>query len=74
MVCHERGSSVLQSGEWNAKAEGNWEKVWAHRRSKAPLLGRVRGGGVDPHRNPPMQALAQSLRGWGTSGAGYGWQ
>ena len=22
-------------------AEGTWEKVWAHRRSKAPLLGRA---------------------------------
>ena len=26
------------------------EKVWAHRRSKVPLLGRVKGG-VDHHRN-----------------------
>ena len=36
---------MLQAGEWNATAEGTWEKVWAHRRSKAPLLGRARGGG-----------------------------
>ena len=33
--------------EWNAMAEGIREKVWAHRRSKAPLLReseRRRGG------------------------------
>ena len=31
---------MLWAGEWNATAEGTWEKVWAHRRSKLPLLGR----------------------------------
>ena len=37
-------------GEGNATAEGTWEKVWTYRRGKAPLLGRVRGGGADHHR------------------------
>ena len=31
-------------------AEGAWEKDQAHRRGKAPLLGRARGGGTDHHR------------------------
>ena len=26
--------------EGNAIAQGTWEKVWTHRRGKAPLLGR----------------------------------
>ena len=33
-------SGVLQAGEWKAMAEGTPEKVWTHRRGKAPLLGR----------------------------------
>ena len=45
------GSGVPQTGEQNATAKGSWEEVWAHRRSKAPLLGRTRGGGADHHRN-----------------------
>ena len=45
------GSSVPQAGEQNTVAEGTQEEVWAYRRSKAPLLGRVRGGRVDLHRN-----------------------
>ena len=61
---------MLWAGEWNAMAEGILEEVWAHR-SKAPLLGRVRVGGVDSHRNLP--AHLRALRGWGTSGTGYGW-
>ena len=38
---------MLQAGEWNAPAEGAQEKVWAYRRSKAPIVGeakRRRGG------------------------------
>ena len=50
-MCHGWGSSVLWAGEWNAMAEGTWEKVQAHRRSKVPLLGWVRGEGEDHHRN-----------------------
>ena len=46
-MCHRKGSSVLQAGEWNGIAEGTQEKVWAHRRSKAPLLERARGRGVE---------------------------
>ena len=43
-------SDVPWAGEWNAMAEGNWEKVWACRRSKVPLLCKVRGG-ANCHRN-----------------------
>ena len=38
---------MLLAVEWNAMAEGTWEKVWVRKRGKMPLLGRVRGGGVD---------------------------
>ena len=44
-------TGVLWAREWNAMAEGTWEEVWADRRSEVPLLGRVRGGGADRHRN-----------------------
>ena len=37
------GSSVPRAVEQSARAKGTWEEVWAHRRSKAPLLGRARG-------------------------------
>ena len=47
----ELGSGVTQDGEKNSTANGNWEEVWAHRRSKEPLLGRARGVGADCHRN-----------------------
>ena len=40
------GSGMTKAGEQNAIAEGTWEVVWAHRRSKA-WLERVRGGGAD---------------------------
>ena len=33
-------SGTLRAGEWKAMAEGTQEKVWTHRRDKAPLLGR----------------------------------
>ena len=39
-----------------------WEKVWACRRSKAPLLGRVRRTGVDRHRNLPTHVCMDSQR------------
>ena len=29
---------MLWVGDWNSMAEGIWEKFWAHRRSKSPLL------------------------------------
>ena len=64
------GSSVLWAGEWNFMAEGTWGKVWDCRRSKVPLLNRVREGGVDHHRNLPVQACMGSQR----VGVGYGWQ
>ena len=31
---------MLRAGEWKAAIEGTREKVWTHRRGKAPLLGR----------------------------------
>ena len=40
-------SSAPWDGERNATAEETWEEVWAHRRSKVPLLGMARGGGAD---------------------------
>ena len=38
---------------WGAEchSQGNREEVWAHRKSKAPLLVRARGQGADHHRN-----------------------
>ena len=40
------GSSVALSGEQITTAKRVWEEAWACRRSKAPLSGRARGGGV----------------------------
>ena len=65
------GSGTPQAGKWNATAEGTQEDVWAHRRSKVPLLERVRGGGADHHRNL-FTTHTQTLRGKGTSGSGTG--
>ena len=44
-------------------AEGTLEKVWAHRRSKVPLSGRVREGRADHHRNLPACTCAHRLSG-----------
>ena len=46
------------AGEQNAIAEGTQEEVWAHR-SKAPLLGKVRGMGVDCHKKLPVHMDSQ---------------
>ena len=57
--------------EQNTTAKGTWEEIWAHRRSKGPLLRRTRGGGGTAIGiSFLMHALA--LREWGTSGAGMG--
>ena len=45
------GSGAPWAGEQNATAKGTLEEVWAHRRSKMPLLGRAREGNADLHRN-----------------------
>ena len=60
--------------EGNASVEGIREKVQIRRRGRVPLLERARGGGVDHHRKlpAPEHAHARGLRGWGSSGAGYG--
>ena len=54
-------------------AEGTQEKAQAHKISKGPLLGRVKEGGVDCHRNLPVHVKV-ALRRQGASGAGYPWQ
>ena len=64
-------SGIPWTGEQNTTDEGTQEEVWAHRRSKVPLLGRARGGGVDHHRNLPAHTWA--LKRVGASGAGYQW-
>ena len=66
-MCHGQGSTVLQAGEWNAMAEETREEVWAQS-GKVPLLGKVRGGGADHHKNCSVHALA--LRGQRASGTG----
>jgi len=60
---------VLWAEEWNTTAEGTQKEVWAHR-SQVLLLGRVRGGGADHHRNLSVSALAH--RGQGASGSPMG--
>ena len=60
---------MLWAGEWNAMAEGTWEKIWARRRSKVTLLGRVRGRGRTTI-GISLCTCVQALRGWGASGAG----
>ena len=65
------GGSVLWAGEWNPMVERTWKEAWAHRRSKAPLLVRVRGGGVDCHRKLPVHVRMWTLRVQCASGAGY---
>ena len=57
------GGSTPQAEEGNAMAEGTWEKVGTHRRSKAPLLGRVRGSGADCNRKLPAPEHAPSALG-----------
>ena len=44
-------SSAQRAGEQSAIAKGAQEKASAHRRTKAPLLGRVSGRGVDRQKN-----------------------
>ena len=50
---HGQGNSMPRAEEGNARAEETWEKVQTHRRGKAPLSGRVRGGGADLQRKLP---------------------
>ena len=51
------GSSVPWAGKQGTINKGTWEEVWSHRRSKAPLLGRVRVGG-----GPPQEYLSLSMQ------------
>ena len=46
----------MGSGKPLQRERGTREKVWACRRSKAPLLVRVRVGGADGCRNLPVKA------------------
>lgn len=50
------------AGEESTRAEGTQEEVWAHRRSKAALLGRARWVRVDHHRNIFLWTRADSQR------------
>ena len=65
------GNGVLWAGEGNTMAEGTWEKVWTCRRGKVPLLGKVRGGGGDRHRKPPVPERVCLPT--GSSLTGYRW-
>ena len=55
-------SGAPRAGEQNITAEGNQEEIWAHSRSKASLLGRVREGGVDHHWNIFLCTCMDSCR------------
>ena len=62
---------------WNATVKGTQEKVQTHRRGKAPLFRRVRGGGVDHHRKLPvlsMHACLWALKELSGSDGGHGQQ
>ena len=62
---------MLWAGEWNAMAGGTREKVWAHRRSKAPLLGRLEEEGRTAIGiSLCMQVGSERVR---NPGAGYEW-
>ena len=50
---------------------GSRKQQVSHRRSKVPLLGRVRGGALT---TIGISLCMQDLRVWGTCGAGYRWQ
>ena len=41
-------SGVPPAGDQNITGEGTQEEVWVHKRSKAPLLGRVKWGSRPP--------------------------
>ena len=51
---------MLQAGEQNTVAKGTQGGGLGPRRSKAALLGRVRGGGADHHRKLPWHAFGVS--------------
>ena len=70
---HWQGSSTPLAGEENAMVEGTQEKVWTHRRGQMPLLGRVRGVGVNFHRKLPVFKhvhMAAGSQRVGSSGVG----
>ena len=64
-------SGVLQAGEWKAKAEGTWEKVWACRRTRHQCWGGREEEGWTAIGIYLMHM--QGLKGLGVSGAGYRW-
>ena len=59
-----------QAEEGNARAEGNQEKVWIHRRGKVPLLGKARGGGAGRDRKLPARELCMPT---GSQRVGWLW-
>ena len=64
-------SGMSQAGERNAMAEGTLEKVQAHRRGKAPLLGSARAGGVDTLGNSLHWSVHMSM---GSQRLGWLWR
>ena len=67
------GERYATAEEGNTTAEGTQKKVQTHRRGKAPLLGRAKGGGADAIGNSlPQRARTclWALRGQGGSGTG----
>ena len=60
------GSSAPQAEERSTTAEGAWEKAWANRRTKGPLLERAGGGEAEylaltkEYLSPCIQKLSDS--------------
>ena len=54
---------MLRAGDWKTTTEGTQEKVWTHRRDKAPVLGRgeEEGQSTIEYCCAPMCALACQL-------------
>ena len=53
------GSDAPEAGELSITAQGTGEEVLVCRRSKAPLLGRARRGGVDLKIKKKEKAVGQ---------------
>ena len=66
------GSGEPWAGEQSTIAYRAQENAWAHRRSRAPLLGRAIGGAAR-HPQEYLSLHMQALRKWGSSCSGYGW-
>ena len=67
------GEQGVWGGEWNATAEGTWEKVWAAGEERHHCW---RGREEEGQTTIGISLLIPTwpIRGWGASGAGYGLQ